>query len=70
VHTADILDGYPEPGGGVVQIHAEDPTGPGIHGLFLSSGGHDDIRTCHDERDNLAIAGQGRHLLIEWTAQL
>src|SRR5689334_6639436 len=26
VYTADILDGYPKPGGGVVQIHAEDPT--------------------------------------------
>ncbi len=27
VHAVDLLDGYPEPGGGVVQIHADDPTG-------------------------------------------
>jgi hypothetical protein len=27
VHAVDVLDGYPEPGGGVVQIHAGDPTG-------------------------------------------
>jgi hypothetical protein len=27
VHAVDVLDGNPEPGGGVVQIHADDRTG-------------------------------------------
>ncbi|GLX10308.1 hypothetical protein Misp03_72340 [Microbispora sp. NBRC 16548] len=27
MHALDVLDGYPEPGGGIVKIHADDPTG-------------------------------------------
>ncbi|WP_176737958.1 hypothetical protein [Micromonospora inyonensis] len=27
MHPVDVLDGHPEPGGEVVQIHADDPTG-------------------------------------------